>query len=383
MGAGLALDGCSIGVSKIIELSAKLIPGIRDSRLFHSAGGSYARMVGIAEKMSVVLYDVGCARAWLVSGADALLHLSRAALTSPHAPRIPDNDAVHKFVHRDGTIPGRVTASDILLEPSNRGIVLYEDERDAGKAWRFEDLVLEHWALLEEMKSHQAKLKCSDPRKWELKNPFSTKLEGFGFNDRISGDSPFSPRFAQLKESGANWLRFTTQSGAINILGSSFGELFTTSSPHCTYLGGLPCGADFLAAPLERIFPIAQKYGDISSPTEYVEVVRGVFWNDPGGPLRHQCSHCTNKDRANSCSLAMTQLSGGIRFALPKPLVRENIFTAHPLAAVIIGRQSAVKRLPKCRNHSKTVHVVSQTPSHNSDSGVDVTMQSIESSNSS
>ena len=135
--------------------------------------------------MNVVLYDVKDQRGWLVDGASALLHLSRAALTSPHAPPLdhdPSLAPVDQLIHGSG-LCGSGSSKNVLLNKQNRKIILYEDE---AKPWRFEDLVLEIWEILSAIRSHQAKLRSPDDKKWHLSNPGSTRLEGFGFNDIIS-----------------------------------------------------------------------------------------------------------------------------------------------------------------------------------------------------
>ena len=364
-----------MGFSKTIEMSTKITPGTKDSRLLRPAGGPYARMVGIASQMNVVLYDVKDQRGWLVDGASALLHLSRAALTSRHAPALEtglSSAPVAQFVHVDADPNHRATAKEVLLNKQNRKITLYENEDQPSDSWRFEDLVLEMWGMIDEMGSHQAKLRTPDHRKWELSNPFSTRLEGFGFNDIIAGKNCLRPRYAKLASSGGNWLRFTTESGAINILGSCFGELIRSRSSCCKTCIEVPCGADFLAAPTARLLSIAEEMGEVSS--DCLKLVHGVYWDDTHKSFGSVPCACLKKSSTSTCGKQITELQGNRRtkFKGKKPAAEENIFETCPSAAIIVGLQAASQRPSLSPSSTSSSPPVSRITSRGSDSGVDM-----------
>ncbi|KAK5701612.1 hypothetical protein LTR97_004428 [Elasticomyces elasticus] len=179
--AGCALRDVTVGFSKIISMSTKLTPGLKDTRLTYSKPERYKWQVEHAEKMRVVFYDVRDKRAFLIDGADAILHLSRAYLSSPHAPPFDHNysaQLVEEFIHRPSSEQKYQDARQILCKSRNRKIAIcrVDDSSDDGSSvdgaaistadpdeMRFEHLVVHFYEILREMQAHQFKiLECAN-----------------------------------------------------------------------------------------------------------------------------------------------------------------------------------------------------------------------------
>lgn len=329
-------------------VSTKFTVGSKDSRLLRAPEGPYERLVRIAAQTDVVVHDTMDKRAWLIDGATALLHIRRAGLTSPHAPIEPLLSIENRFIHKDNLTPGRMTATDILLDKSNRKLVLYDGEGKHGQSWCFEDLVLENWSILGEIRSQQAKIQSSES-KWEIRNPFTVRLEGFEFNELVSGVTPIRPRCAKLEASGAKWIQFTNKCGAINIIGSGFGELLRPAVQDCEGCIELPHGVDFLAAPIGRLYSIAQRYGRVES--YFLELVHGIFWNDPSSSFGSSICRCIS----GICGKTVSELQEKRQ---PSPSTTRqatsSLLEHHPLAAIIIGLESALRSPPMPTHAAKT-----------------------------
>ena len=241
--------------------------------------GPYELQITQTSNYNVVIYDSSAQRGWLLDGTSFLLHLSRAALS--HSKGIfqkshSSNRLEDKFMHLDshGRATGRGTPRDVLLHNHNRQLHILpgmgeccectEGDEDSGSrsdidcsAWCFEDLVLHFAGTLDQIVEHQVKLRNS--QQWEVKYPFSSPktLEGFSFLDVLEMKPALKPRACKLSPSASQWLKMTNTAGAINILGSDFGQLIRPVVEECEYRRYAPCGNDLLVAPVEILKGIA------------------------------------------------------------------------------------------------------------------------------
>ncbi|KAK4958392.1 hypothetical protein LTR10_004819 [Elasticomyces elasticus] len=356
--AGCALKDVTVGFSKIISMSTKLTPGLKDTRLTYSKPERYKFRVEQAEKMRVVFYDVKAKRAFLVNGADALLHLSRAYLSSPHAPPFDHNysaQLVEEFTHRTLSKNDHQEARHILCKPRNRKIVISRvDDSDDGSnvgdaadtkedpdEMRFEHLVTHFYEILREMYAHQAKIRQSEQWSVPIKNPFTVKLEGFGFADMMSLETSLEPRYAQLNVSRPSWLEVTDKAGAVNILGTGFGDLFSSSS-NCNKCTIIPAGYDFLVSSTKILRTIAAFRMGIGE--RHFELAEGVFWNWPGRSCRPSSCGCATHSHGIQCHVMVTELEAyGAQPPQHKAWHQKSTDLPHH-AAVIFGNPEHFKR---------------------------------------
>ena len=265
-----------------------------------------------------------------------------AALTHPRAPQLRKDFDLDQFQHMESTREGFSTARDVLLSEKNRRLRLYDNPNNFHEPWTCEDMVQQNWEILEEIRSHQTKLRSSDTKQWEIRKPFSRRLEGFGFVDIISNQSGLEPRFAELKGSGANWLKATTQSGAINILGSSFGELVVPLPGECKMIRSVPQGLDLLVMPIKRLELIAEKYGEINNDS--IKLINGVFLNDPQSSLGSKPCGCTISSAPGYCGKRVTELQcQRKKVHKARRKLETDVLVEYPAGAVIIGLHNALK----------------------------------------
>ncbi|PIA97553.1 hypothetical protein CB0940_05841 [Cercospora beticola] len=334
---GFALDGVSISISKVLSVGTKAVAGKKDTPMFQCASGPYEQTINITAKWTALMYDTAERRGWLLDGATALLHMCRAAMTHPDAPEI--GRGLPKSPVDSFTYAGANTdAKDILLDKQNRELIIYDDKE---KPWTFEDLVLQHWGTFEEMKSHHFKLRAGETKQWEVSNPLSRRLEGFGFVDILTRE-PCMPRYHSLSGQASRWLQFTTQCGAINILGSRFGNLIAPLTSCKKTLEALPCGHDLIAAPVGLLHRIARRIGLVSASS--IELCDGVYWNDPSRSFASdpcQCIESPQKDLMWLCGGGITSLEGraGVNNCKRRRLVE--MICDYSRGAIILGGRSS------------------------------------------
>ncbi|KAK0972900.1 hypothetical protein LTS01_014794 [Friedmanniomyces endolithicus] len=302
MSTGYAVKDLTLGFSKIFAMSAKLVPGHKDTRFTHSKAECYELQIGYVKSTRVLFYDVQEDRAWLVNGLDALLHLSRAYLSSPYAEPAENDFHTHlveQFQHRD-FVKGRwQTAHEVLCNPKNLKIRIghtYEPDNEASTAGSdggplttlpgmyFKDVVSNFCEIMREIKAHNEDARRRDAEQITAKRPFASKqIVGFGFADIMSMQQTMQPRFAKLKSSGQSWMKVASQAGAINILGSGFGQLLSLSND-CKKCTEIPPGQSFLTTSTELLRRIADERGVVSD--DYLQLAKGVFLHRPNRPNR-------------------------------------------------------------------------------------------------
>lgn len=341
VGPGLAIDGVTLNVAKIVGASIKFQPGKKDSRLLHAATTSYERMIRIARNMDVIFYDVTTRRSWLVGGDDALLYLSRAAISHPEGERVyRDSQGQYpkdRFKHVETSILRLGTSEDVLVHQGNRDLVIYDEKPSP---WRFENLVRAHFDLLQEIKSWRDKLVACEKPQWEIRKPGVRKdFIGFGCLDIISGHTSLRPRLRELKESATHWLKLADAIDSVNIIGAGIDDLIVPSPRNSVKSIDLPSDFDVLGAPLYRLQRIAQIYGRIYP--DCVQLAHEVFWKSPEDAFHSDPCLCNERNLESHCGNSIIELRDRrqtlFKRAHSSSTPCDLISVRHPAAAVCFG----------------------------------------------
>lgn len=298
----------------------------------------------------MVLYDVDDRRGWLVDGASALLHISRAKLSAePFASS--SYFEVSEFHHADPT-KGLAGAAETLLDQRNRDIIIDEetetwkersiDDKGVQKTeikvketpWRFEKLVRKTWQILEQIHDYQTKLSFAPGI--GLRGTDRDKLEGFGLRNIIEGDNPLQPRVSILKPSGRGWVDFTRDIHAITLLDSGLGELIkpaTSANSLCNAWASVPTDKDYLVACISTLQQIYKKSGN-KQTKDSLELAQGIYWHK-GAALFEGCSNCKpNRLGTLACDRVQVLLPPSLGPKRhPSPFMHEK-------GAVIFGRSA-------------------------------------------
>ena len=386
-----ALSNISISGGKVIQFGASFVRGNKDTPVPIANCKPYEMQIMAASEMNVVFYDTDSQKGWLFDAATALLHISRAWLSSSYARFIPD-DAIDQFVH-SSVCNDRQSALKALVSDRNRQLKLFsaktwitetvQDSTTSGPVkvdrcketwWCWEDLVQLKWNVLEQIHDHVVRLKTSPDT--QLQVPFVSKvLEGFDLMDVLSDNSQIRPRMVGLQASSGGWLDIATQNETINIFGSGFGELIAPAAltstelhPQCSQRLPVPEGLDYLAAPLYVLSDIAVKYRTRKDTS--ISLADSTYWVDPDQCLG-KCPCPSNNGR--KCAVSVSQLQS-LPISFCKKSAKDDIFTSHPMGAVIFGNKPSwitKKRLGK-RKQKSNDEAERNTRPRGSDSGVDL-----------
>lgn len=131
--------------------------------------------------MRAIFYDTKDRRAWLVDGANTLLHMTRAQLS-----RKPYCDSefldIQKFPHANPDLGQDASLQSLKAIGKSKELYIFEDDPNYGQStaaemrWGVKDAVLENWNILEQIMDYQKSL--SGPG-MPIRLTDRDKLEGF------------------------------------------------------------------------------------------------------------------------------------------------------------------------------------------------------------
>jgi hypothetical protein len=286
--------------------------------------------------LPVVMYDTDGRRAWLVDGASALLHITRAQLCNKRfleacgleqAPGLTapaqyggGDDALKILTHHQNLeldLMKRWHAtrheSDDVIEKSDKSI---EKERSKD-VLTFRDLIRGNLQYLEKIRE------ClyEDPSGLipDIRATLRPRLDGFPFRcivDRSPGD-PGILYLEQGAEGAEGWTQYARQIKAIVLLGHGFGEIIRPSSllevaPCCDW-SSVPAGQDLFAASLKTLREIAEGY-----PTEFPnQLTSEIRWHQPNNLFEPFCLQSNTKrsrpKTRQSCQRIQEMFQGPLR----------------------------------------------------------------------
>jgi hypothetical protein len=283
-GPGCTLEKITISGGKFITVGGTFTLGIKDTSLRLSGLHPYERQVHEAGRINVILYDVDDRRALLVDGANALLHMTRAALSLDESLDNPLLD-IKEFSHADPN-HGENAAIRALKQIGVKNPILIRDTPMFGQSspaelkWGLKELVQAHWHILEQIQDYQT---VQSGPGIPLRFTDRDKLEGFGFVDIVSGEPNIRPRVAILNSSGRGWVDFARKIRAITLMARGLGELMKpslTSQQLCRTWNHVPKGQDYLAARVCQLRQICEKFGSIRERS--LELVQDLYWHQGG-----------------------------------------------------------------------------------------------------
>ncbi len=201
------------------------------------------------------------------------------------------------------------SAAQVLTDESNLELEIYPDrgekiEQEQTKHGRgsptvesktsrkrgyylFEDLVDQHFNILEQIMEHQSRAAGQDGVNIKLRA--RKHLEGWDFSELATDHDPY-PRVATLQAAGYGWVDFIRSIGAIPLLGRGFGELIrpVPYDGMCPRWESVPKHEYYLAASTYDLEKIMDKFGDPWADPP--RLVHDLIWHCPAGMVaRCQC----------------------------------------------------------------------------------------------
>jgi hypothetical protein len=373
----------SINGGKFLTVGTTFNIGRKDlaPALKSSEARAYDSQIQDASNMTVLLYSTRDRRAWLLDGASALVHLSRAWLTSKSAEH--KNPEAIRQLHYTEDNGGRDSAIELLR--ANKEIKIFEDTAEiqetsvAGESasehedpstdsgymslsnrsspeskqltkrttsqWIYKALVIDLWRNLEAMKAKLDHLKLQGPEvkiRLPSRNPI---LTGWDVSDFLLGRSPLEPRFVELESESKSWNKFVREISSVPLMAESFHEIISPidESQVCKNMLTLPTGRDLLAVPLSVLLLTAHRFlrWEENFAHDCIRISDHTFMFGSEPPTE-RC-RCTHGSVCEAISVLGKKAKHGASAA-------QNIFERLPHAAVIIG----VREVPPWKRMSQS-----------------------------
>jgi hypothetical protein len=372
----------SINGGKFLTVGTTFNIGRKDiaPALKSSEARAYDSQIQDASNMTVLLYSTRDRRGWLLDGASALVHLSRAWLTSKSAEH--KNPEALRRLHYTTDNGGRDSAIELLR--ANREVKIFEDTAEVQESaseledpstdsgyvslsntgtseskrlikrttsqWTYKGLVIDLWRNLDAMKAKLDHLKRQGPEinvRLPTRNP---TLTGWDVSDFLLGRSPLEPRFVELETGSKSWSKFVKEISSVPLMAESFHEIILPldGSQVCETIPTLPTGRDLLAVPLSVLRLTAHRFlrWEEGLAHDCIRITDNTFMFGCE-PSTERCS-CTNGSHCEAISVLGKKAKYGASTA-------QNIFERFPHAAVIIGMRDVVplwKRVAQSGNSS-------------------------------
>ena len=242
-GRSTRLSGGGLGFQSNIIGQLNFALGAKDGRLLLSHNGPLEKIIDLAEKTPVTLYDHLDRRAWLVPALEVILHVihTRASLNLYKLDR-----SQTKIYYSDE----RLNISD---QAARRAVLASKDQQlyegtSPEKAYYVRDATLDIWSLLERMMERDAVI-TSAPGV-AVRGTMRDKLYGWEFRALVEDKSSFRQKEQVLEKTNGGWVDLVDDTDTIVLFGNGFGELIKPvfdSVDLCSAWKVLPKGRDYLA----------------------------------------------------------------------------------------------------------------------------------------
>lgn len=337
--------------------------GQKDTPAHVARNGYIPKLQWISTKF-IFLWDETDQRGWLINGTSALLHIVRSSLAHNSVDKFK---AAFMFKPQDmqesGTPGAAESAIDVLINPTNLGLKLYQ-EKDGH--FLLQSRIDHYYNILEKLIDHQADIAGEDGSK--LADYPRKYLEGWDFRDLATSRDPLYPRVTTLTEGGKAWVDLTRVLHAVTLFGRGFGELIRSrDADTCDFWADLPKGKSYIAAGLSDLIQVAANnnyYND-----GHVRLNQGIIWHTSTA-FFGSC-RCRGILRRDHCEPVQSALpSSMLNLLLPRRL----LIPEESSGAVIFGQHSGFPWIWKDHGApqeecSMTSSKVSETSS-NIDSGI-------------
>lgn len=340
-----------------------------------SADHPYESSIQQASDMTVLFYSSRDQRGWLIDGANALVYLARARLTSLLAERenlqiLETVRSIHQinesaletllrlgeekvfghFESKDEATtasapsssgPATVSVdSGFVSGTSDRALKPKLEHKEIRTAWTYQKLVLELWQNLLLMEASLRRLKQHGPQ-IVLRKP-GLILMGWEARDVIRHRQWQEPHFVKMGQESKQWIKYVEATTSVVLLSQDFGDLIKPSSagPICESMRQLPVDRGLLAVPLYVLNRTAERFEPHEISHGCVQIHDATYLHT-SDPLGSSC-HCTDGSHCRSISAFRKRAEYDPKRG-PGPS-KGNVMDKYPKAAVIIGRPEPNKQ---------------------------------------
>lgn len=229
--------GGSLGFQQFGMASLDFKLGAKDGKCHFQRSGPYQRIVSAAERTSVVLYDNGEQRAWLVPASGVMLHVAQ------HRHWLEPFTVNGKKIKPDTNCPPGSSAKELLLKNSSVRL------SDADE-YTFKDMILNIWSLLEFLIDQNVIRDCNALGA-PIKGTLREYLYGFEYKAVVEERSPLRLKQILLGKTHGGWPQLVRDIDALVLLADGFEDIILPAEEGNTRLchswQRVPKGQDYLA----------------------------------------------------------------------------------------------------------------------------------------
>jgi hypothetical protein len=235
--SSLQFNGCQVGFQQWMTAAANFSIGVNQGKLYRRSSGPYHKILSVAEKTPVVLYDTHEQRGWLVRATDVILHMIQ------HQHHLEPFETNGKRAHLDTNVPAGSSAKSVLLR--NEKLVLSDDASDT-----FKHTVARIWSTLEDLIDKNV-MRGQDVQGTPVKGTFRDFLQGYEFKAIVEERGIYTLKEKELSKTHGGWPLLARDIDALVLLADGFGEVILPAdedkSRICTLWQRMPSGCDYLA----------------------------------------------------------------------------------------------------------------------------------------
>ena len=243
-GRSTRLSGGGLGFQSNLIGQLNFALGAKDGRLLLSQNGPLEKIVDLAEKTPVVLYDHHDRRAWLVPALEVILHVihTRSCL---NLYKLDSSKTKISYSDETAKVSDQAARRAVMASKDQE---LYEGTCPGEKAYYVRDAVLDTWSLLERMMERDAVI-TSAPGV-AVRGTMRDKLYGWEFRALVEDKSSFRQKEQALDKTNGGWVDLVDDTDTVVLFGNGFGEVIKPvcgSLDLCSAWKVLPKGRDYLA----------------------------------------------------------------------------------------------------------------------------------------
>ena len=285
-GRSTRLSGGGLGFQSNLIGQLNFALGAKDGRLLLSQNGPFVKIIDLAEKTPVVLYDHGEKRAWLVPALEVIHHVIQTRLC---LNLYTSDISKAKFSYSDETakISDQAARRAVMASKDQQ---LYECTMPGEKAYYVRDAVLDIWSLLERMMERDAMI-TSTPG-IAVQGTWRDKLYGWEFRALVEDKNSFRRKEQVLAKTNGGWVDLVDDTDTIVLFGNGFQEVIKPVAS-CSAWKILPKWRDYLAVGCPMLETLFNEAG--SRKTRSFLTSRHLQWHR-GTTLFESCeevSDCT------------------------------------------------------------------------------------------
>ena len=285
-GRSTRLSGGGLGFQSNLIGQLNFALGAKDGRLLLSQNGPFVKIIDLAEKTPVVLYDHRERRAWLVPALDVILHVIHTRFCL-NLYSCDSSKAQIYYSDETAKISDHAARRAVMASKDQQ---LYESTALGEKAYYVRDAILDTWSLLERMMERDAII-TSTPG-IAVQGTWQDKLYGWEFRALVEDKNSFRRKEQVLEKTNGGWADLVDDTDTIVLFGNGFQEVIKPVSS-CSAWKVLPKGRDYLAVGCPMLETLYNEAG--SRKTRSYLSSRHLQWHR-GSTLFERCeeiSGCT------------------------------------------------------------------------------------------